>query len=192
MHELLANTIQHPNASVAVLGTSVECTAGSSPLLALALWDDGTGIIETLSEFAQSGLRLSDPGVSDTFALDTEGWEPSERFISAGWDPGEQPQDGELLVASILPGISRKPYAEVIAVDRPEPVGWEGRHGFGLHALYRSAIDAFGGEVQIRTGAYLMQLSAGPEDGPDYHLAVSLCDVHFLGNLISLRLPLTP
>jgi hypothetical protein len=194
VHELLANSIQHPDASVSVFSTAIELSS-EQPALMIALWDDGNGIIETLREYSAHGLRAGFWDIDDTFALRCEGWTSAVEVVSASWEPPPDAHEAELLAASILPGISRKPHVDVIQVDRPEPVEWESRVGFGLHAMYRSAVDAFRGDVEIRTGEYSLRLRASENTSlAHYELTVSRVadEPPLLGNLIWLRLPLTP
>lgn len=202
VHELLANAIQHPYASRVVVGSSVD-DGPNGPHLSIAVWDDGRSVIHTLARVAPEALRASETPdwaaeITDGFDIVARGWEPESMFFSADWTPsaGHKPQPGELLLAALLPGVSRKHSEDDYAtVDRPETVPWELRTGFGLHALYRCAIDAFGGALCIRTGDHWLRLTAAEraEDGASrYRAEIDLLDRELVGNFVSLELPLRP
>lgn len=196
VHELLANAIQHPDASLAVVGASLEDPAGSNPVLLIGLWDDGKSLIETLGEHAARGLRARPAAeVADVFYVRADGWTARQERIPADWDPCDATDEAELLIASLLPGISRKPHVDTVAVDRPEPVEWEQHVGFGLHALYRYTVDVFRGALSIRTGSYLLELAAATEDRGEkaYDVYVRHCtdSPPLLGTIVTLHLPLT-
>ncbi len=196
VHELLANAIQHPDARTATVATSVESSQeGGNPELVVAIWDDGRSIVETLREFVDKGLRTPDQSnEDDRFALHADGWSTSMSEVLSNWAPAGPVHDGELLLASLFPGISRKAHALGFPhVDRPEPVEWEGRTGFGLYALYKSAIDDFNGSLAIWSNRYVLQLSRSKLDANrEYSVVVSrLRGSPLQGNLISVRLPLS-
>lgn len=196
VHELLANAIQHPEASMVVLGASVEGLDSADPQLVVAVWDDGDSIVKTLRDCVGAGVRATETTVNDEFRIRTSGWSPSKSTLPASWAPDADSHDGELLLASLLPGISRKPQAPGFpVVDRPEVVDWENKTGFGLHALYRSAIDAFGGDVHIWSDSYSLHLSGAPAPTTTFAYDVDvqlLADVPpLMGNLIAIRLPIT-
>ncbi|MBE2319078.1 hypothetical protein DVA67_024095 [Solirubrobacter sp. CPCC 204708] len=197
VHELLANVIQHPDATMAVVGTSVDSSPAGELRLVIAVWDDGDSVVDTLSKIPVDQLRATDADdwaadITDEFIVDARGWTPAATYIPANWVPPAGAQGGDLLLSALLPGISRKHVSDDFPqVDRPEPVAWESRRGFGLHALYRSAINAFGGTVSVRTSDFWLRLSAG-EKAFQYRADIDRVDEPLFGNLVSVELPLTP
>jgi len=199
VHELLANVIQHPRATIAVIGSSVDAGPDGNDRLVISVWDDGASVIDTLAAVPVDQLRAPGPKgrtaeITDGFHVDARGWKPAEAVVSAGWTPPDPPEPGDLLLAALLPGISRKHINDDYpAVDRPEPVAWEAHTGFGLHALYRCSVNAFGGSVSVRTADHWLRLR-GPTDAEGgaarYRAEIDRLDHELFGNLISVELPL--
>jgi hypothetical protein len=188
VHEMLANAAQHPDARVAMIGATV-----ADGELAIALWDDGTSIVDTLRACLDAGqnLRAMGPPMAETFDVDAIGWDRDLVPLDSSYQPGPSAADGELLIASLMAGISRKPWRAVPTVERPEHGDWDGYVGYGLYALYRSVINDFCGVLNVRTHGHALELRAG--EGP-HHYFVRVeryaGQPDFPGNMIVVRLPI--
>jgi hypothetical protein len=193
IQELLANAAQHPNPTVATVASTVTPGADDARELAIALWDDGTSIVDTLRRCltGDRGLRAMAAPVQETFALETIGWESAHGELDSSYDPEPSAADGELLAASLMAGISRKPWDDVADVERPEPGDWEDHVGYGLYALYRSVINDFAGELHLRTHGLHLRLGASDRRGHYLMCVEKYADrPDFAGNMITVRLPI--
>ena len=200
IHELAANSVQHPRAgAVASISDFQGLVTGGAPgaaqgarYLTLAIWDNGESIITTLRRAADRGaIRVTKTAVPDRFSIKATGWLPEQTQRNASETPDDQWQDAELLLASLFPGVTQRGVREVVHVPRTEHVEWENQPGFGLHALYRSCIEAFGGTVAIRTKRCFLNLKRRPRSAARFDYQARLIDglVPFPGNMITVRLP---
>jgi len=197
IYELLANAIQHPQARTAAVVSSVNRVPGpGGPIdrsLTISVWDDGRGIVETLRRCLDAGqrIRVADARVEDEFTVVADGWHPGAERRLTTWTPDPDAADGELLLASVFPGVSQKATYPTVTIDRPEPTPWAAETGYGLHALYRSVIDNFKGSLAIRTGQHFMNLKSTRGTQRAYRAKI----VHypdqapFRGNLVTIRVP---
>ena len=201
VYELLANVVQHP---LATCVSTVSYVSGSyfrgqrrDTQLTLCVWDDGQTIYETLRSAASDAgtIRASTPDIPDRFAIKPVGWDASALQVSVDWTPALSSQDAEFVLASLFPGVTQKVAREVKTVARPESVPWETEIGFGLHALYRSVIDSFGGSVAIQSGSIFMNVRLNPrtrERGRVRYRAKVVAGARptIRGNMITIRIPL--
>jgi hypothetical protein len=201
VYEVLANVVQHP---LATCVSTTSYVSGSyfddrrhDTQLTICVWDDGQTIHETLRAAAlKSGtIRASTPAIPDRIALKPVGWQISSPHISVDWTPGVDAADAEFVLASLFPGITQKVAFKRPTVKRFEAVPWESEIGFGLHALYRSVIDSFGGSIAIRSGSVFMNIKANPDrrERPEvpYRAKVVVgASPTIKGNMITIRIPL--
>lgn len=201
IYELLTNAVQHPGAASVTVGSSVYGSVArgrrQDRAFAVSVWDDGVGIAETLREAMVVGsIRAGDPATVDRFTLKPVGWEPREPVYESTWTPDGEASDAELLLASLFQGISQK----AIRTDI-EPIAMPGEEdraaqlGDGLHALYRTVVNDFGGSLALRSGPLFMNVKAGKNGDPTSY-AVKLCRYadwpSFQGNMITARIPVVP
>ncbi|MEN3281479.1 MAG: hypothetical protein V7607_2619 [Solirubrobacteraceae bacterium] len=195
IQELLANAAQHPDARIATVTATVSADTAGDRYLVIAMWDDGTSIIKTLRSCLDDGqpIRAMGAPAHEHFDLEPVGWPTERTFLDSSMEPDAFDADGELLVASLIAGISRKPSQPgVPEVKRPEPSDWEAHVGYGLYALYRSVINDFGGELHVRTQGHHLRLRA--EQGDDHYVArveKYADEPEFAGNLITALLPIS-
>jgi len=198
--ELVANAVQHPNARVATVASAIErATPGCDGTLSISIWDNGIGIARTLGEcltgsdeIGPKTIRVGNPTVLDEFHVVPEGWTSRHSVLTSDWTPDSDAHEAELLLASLFPGISRKAAQAVEPVDAPGPAPAEANVGYGLHALYRSVVDDFAGELAIRTGRLSLRLrAAGDGGGGAYEAHLEFHDEwpEFLGNMVTVRIP---
>ena len=194
IHELLANAAQHPGASVATVAATVTEDTPGDHWLVIAMWDDGTSIVDTLRACLRDGesLRATTAPIDEIFDVEPVGWESDRLPLTSSFRPDASCADGELLVASLIAGISRKPSQQAVEhVPRPEAGDWDDHVGYGLYALYRSVINDFGGELCVRTHGHELRLTAGDEPHCYRTRVEKYADEpEFAGNLITARLPI--
>jgi hypothetical protein len=199
VYELLANAIQHPDASRLILTAKGD---GFDPEerrkaqhFTLLVWDDGIGIVETLRRCLDAGtsIRVAGPDTDHSFAIKAVDWTPSREVYRTDFTPQPDDIDEELLLASIFSGISQKGATQTATIPSPgsSPSTEIGR---GLSALYSCAVDSFNGSLAVRTGSYFMNVKANPlrrrKGAPQYRAkVVRVPGVPFPGNMLSVRLP---
>jgi hypothetical protein len=189
--ELTANAVEHPHARVACVTAAVEepADADEHSWLSLAVWDDGDSIIDTLRDAVDDHtIRLARLLPPDRFRLKPVGWATERTGLDSDWTPQAGAHPAEFLIASLLPGITCKLPGSSYA-RRPEERDHVGL-GIGLYAVYRSAIDSFGGVIEVRTGAYRLRVSRGAGRGR-YELELEAYEEPYalLGNLVTVKLP---
>ena len=201
IYELLTNAVQHPGAnSVTVVSSVYGKTIASARrrqdrLFAVGVWDDGEGIVQTLRKALDVGsIRAAEAVSVDEFTVKALDWTPRQETYCSDWTPDSDASDAELLLASLFQGISQKPIRQDI-----EPITMPGeehdshRIGDGLHALYRSVIDEFGGSIAVRSGAHFMNVkSGGAKDSDPYKVKLRHYSEWppFAGNMITVRIPI--
>jgi hypothetical protein len=200
VYEALTNAVQHPNSNwVAVVSKAHSSERGeegrfTDHFFQLGVWDDGESIVQTLKGALQRGaVRAGDPTNVDRFEIKTVGWESSQTLYESNWTPTRGASDAELLLASLFQGISQKPVRKDIKTIRMPGDRTKRSNGDGLHALYRSVIDDFGGSLAVRTGAYFMNVKADKGAAPrTYRAKISHYGdwPPFPGNMITVRVPL--
>lgn len=198
IYELLANAIQHPGARSATVVSSVYGAVTEKgwqdTSFTVSVWDDGNGIVDTLRTALKAGgsVRATTGAPVDRFDVKPVGWNPTCLSYSSDWTPDRESSDAELLLASVFPGISQKPWRRDIPIlTRPDGESRSEDVGHGLHALYRSVVDDFGGSVAFRTGRHFLNLKGG-ESPRSYRakLARYVDWPLFRGNMVTVRVPI--
>jgi len=199
IYELLTNAVQHPGAGSVTVGSSVYGSVSRGQrqdrAFAVSVWDDGVGITDTLRKAMGAGsIRAGDPTTVDRFTLKPVGWEPRGSVYESNWTPDEAASDAELLLASLFQGISQKAIrTDIEPIAMPGEEGRATQTGDGLHALYRTVVNDFGGSLALRSGSFFMNVKAGRKGDPTSY-SVKLCRYadwpSFQGNMITARIPI--
>ncbi|MGP4030382.1 hypothetical protein [Actinomadura sp. 3N407] len=194
VQELVSNIMEHPAPSIAVVASQLKLREMSSeletPALTIAAWDDGTSIIDNLRFCLDQGgkLRVWPPDSVDYFTMQTPSPSMSAETYHSDWTPEPRASDAELLLASLLPGITTKPVGE--GPGSPQSslaarMDW----GYGLYALYKAAVDHFHGSVELRCMHTRLSLSRPNQEEP--YLVEIRDDLPALtGTIVTVRLPL--
>jgi hypothetical protein len=196
VQELVTNIMEHPAPSVAVIASQLKLRGMApelaTPALTIAAWDNGTSIIDTLRFCLDQGgrLRAWPPDSVDDFTVQASGSSMSAETYHSGWTPGARASDGELLLASLFPGITTKPVGEG-PTDPQSSLAARMDWGYGLYALYKTAVDHFHGSVELRCLRTLLSLSRPDRDNP-YRVEVATRDdlPPLTGTIVTVRLPL--
>jgi hypothetical protein len=154
---------------------------------------------------------MSETFISDTFVVDADGWTPEFQKYETTWNPPGTAHDGELLLASLFPGVSQKAANPITSVVRPGDRGFnevpygssnvqdassllhQVDTGHGLHALYRTVIDAFGGSIEFRADElrmYVTRSNTGSRDTYKATINVRSPSPTLIGNMVIVRLPI--
>lgn len=189
--ELLSNVIQHPNASRAIIVSQVQTSARGRTTFTLGVWDNGEGIATTLLKKLEREEPVRDLAAStehsDTFLIHPDSTGLPQPSMSSRFTPDSNSSLEEVLLASLLPGISQK-----VPTTRPSrDEAPSDSLGHGLFWLYRSVVGDFQGQLAFRTGDLFLNLK-GSKDVPATYLAkVTRFNQTspFPGNFITLRLP---
>lgn len=199
VYEALTNAVQHPASTwVAVISSARSDNADGrvkDRFFQLGVWDDGESIIQTLKKAARFGpVRAREPTTVDSFEVKAVGWKNSRACYRSDWTPSSQASSAEWLLASLFQGISQKPVRRDIKDIHMPGDQTERKSGDGLHALYRSVVNDFGGSLAVRTGSYFMNVrAAGTSPAHTYKAKIQYFDnwPKFPGNMITVRVPLT-
>lgn len=193
VQELVANVVEHPSPSMAVMASQLVLSATSerdvSPALTVAVWDDGTSIISTLRNCLQrtGNVRAWSPDSPDEFVVRRSDSSTHAVYYS-DWTPNPSATDAELLLASLLPGVTRKaadrwPATTAAPVRRMD-------YGYGLFALYKAAVDHFRGSVELRCEQTTLMLTRPDASGPYQVDLRNREDLEPLtGTIVRVRLP---
>ncbi len=183
--------------------------------LTIVYWDDGKSMLETLKGALFAGLPIHhQTGITASYLAALDNYDDTLRratvFTSTDV-PSEQASDQEFLLATLFPGVTSDVRGRTIMIDQNTEQENKAlvKPGMGLHVLISTALDIFGGEVAFRSNRYFMnvsRLSKGQwpyyrkrynikdETKPDYRITVSEFPTRvpeFLGNMITIRLPLS-
>lgn len=193
VQEILTNVLERSTPTVAIIGSQLDLVqhadTDAPPGLTVSVWDDGPSLVRAL----RARLAASNAShVAMTAALDKVVIEPLDRVPDrlrddSAWRPDSSSTDPEILLASILPSLTHGPSA----VPKPtSAAGGPDDAGFGLFALYRTAVDTFRGSVEIRTAQSALAVDR-PEAGGHYRLRVNGADTlsPLTGNIVTVRLP---
>ncbi|MEU9189066.1 hypothetical protein AB0D14_31905 [Streptomyces sp. NPDC048484] len=185
--ELLNSVVAHRSARLGVAGSQMELPApwvdDGNGILTIGVWDNDVTLIASLRERLAGGEKEFEGNsrVSAQLVVDSEGWTRSRRNYDSRWLPGPSAADSEVLLAEMVAGTP-------LLVP---PTGYP-QAGQGIYTLYRTAIDVFGGSLQIRTGGTCLTVQSAPDfDGARYQVRATQNAAlpAQLGNLISVRLP---
>ena len=195
LQELLANVVEHPEPSVAIVASQLDLVAHIDEdvpaVLTISVWDDGLSIVETLRTRLRAGghVRSDRPASLDTFTVEAQSWSPRSTVYSSDWTPDTTAQDPEILLASLFPGITRKAEFQK-GSKRPNSADTSMDFGFGLFALYKTVLDNFRGSVEVRCEQMTLQLKGLDERGK-YQVRVVADEnqQRLLGTIVTARLP---
>jgi ABC-type transporter Mla MlaB component len=198
MQEILTNVLEHSVPRVAIVGSQLDLVqhseTGAPAGLTISVWDDGQSIVAALRHSlpAAGTVRAGPPGTVSDVVIEPVDWIPHHLEYHSGWTPDTTSTDSEVLLASILPGISRT----ASSTTAPEPAmpgaKVRDRARGGLSALYRSAVDTFSGSVEIRTERSMLSVDRPDPAGP-YRLRVAADEALSLltGDIVTIRLPVS-
>ena len=200
IYELLTNAVQHPGATtVAVVSKAYgafEAGRYEDKSFEVGVWDNGESIVKTLRTALDAGgeIRAGSPSTIDEFHLKAVDWEPKQDVYRSDWTPAPSAANSELLLASFFQGISQKPFRpDIKLIEMPEEQRDGTRIGDGLHALYRSAIDDFGGSIAVRSGDAFMNLRGDSDEENSYRVKLQRFPdwPEFSGNMVTVRIPVS-
>lgn len=216
--QAITNALRHARASVLqasshmveriVIGGAVDKRAAKTDtFFTLVYWDDGESMYATLRRALEAGLPISHPTrMTAAYLIDArKPTEPDRKahIISSTVVPTNASSDEELLISTIFPGIT----CDVKDAERLASLGLEEDDprlavpGHGLFVLIQTAVELFGGSVAFRTGNFFMNISGltekrwqqqrveGPR--PSYKIKINRSEPAFLGNMVTVRLPLS-
>lgn len=185
--ELLNSVVAHRAPQIGVVGSQMELPPpwvdDGHGVLTVGIWDNDATLIASMRErlARDENDRSGDSRVAAELVVEAEGWTRSRANYDSRWLPGPSDTDSEVLLAEMTAGTP-------LLVP---PAGYP-QAGHGLYTLYRTAIDVFGGSLEIRTGGTRLTVQSAPDfDGARYEVRATQNTAlpAQLGNLISLRLP---
>lgn len=216
VYEAMANSLQHPAASIMASVSKVDSvllgdSLCSSPRkLTMSFWDNGEAIADTLMSCVNAGLpiraQITEGLLFERVVVKHEKKNGEIVFEELGmdWTPSPESDASKVLVASMFPGITRKAsinVPDVASVSEFETANYSSvapGPGMGLYALLRTVVDELKGEVSVRTGSYFLNVKRNRENGtPECAVPYKAKVQHFpdelppfLGNMITIRIPL--
>ncbi|MEK9136769.1 MAG: hypothetical protein AAB393_06560, partial [Bacteroidota bacterium] len=170
--ELMKNGSRHPNARIIQTASRFERAAKTraSGQFTLIVWDDGVGMVDTLREairdnrpIRSSKIAWEFPATYEVRSHDSSDKHTTTTLLAADFEPNQTTSDALVLVATILPGITRCPegtgheVAEDLAQEDPR----FSLPGMGLFVLVNTVVDVFGGAIVFRTGRFLLSIKRG-------------------------------
>jgi hypothetical protein len=205
IYESLTNASRHPAATV-ILATSHFERFHDTNFFTVVLWDNGEGIVETLQRAISNGNPIRSTKCREHLAnynLNIEG--PNSETLLAdtpldvNFTPSAETDDAHLLAAALLPGITRdvggsghRLHKDLASDPSVDPSLF--LPGMGLYVLTNAVIDLYGGVVSLRSGRLFMNVKGGSVS-PNYRIKIRQYGdwlPPFLGNMLTLRLPLIP
>jgi hypothetical protein len=216
--QAITNALRHPEASI--IQASSHMAQKPVPadgvqngfrlvdnFFTIVYWDDGVAIHQTLKKALLKGLTVNHPTVHNTSYLlkfEETSVPPEYTVINSSDIPNDSTTDERLFLSTIFPGVTCDITGGSEFRDQSKSDNGSTQvPGHGLFVLAQTAIDTFGGSVAFRTNNMFMNVSrltparwrkcgiAG--DKPDYYVKIMKYPEvvpHFLGNQITIRLPL--
>lgn len=199
--QAITNALRHPRASILQASSHLE---SNNNFFTLVYWDDGESMHRTLSKAIEQDLSIQHMtryNVNYLVKLEDGPSIAKPRILSSTMIPSRGSSEDEFLVSTIFPGVT----CDVEDREGISRLGWDDQSelavpGHGLFFLVDAAISVFGGSVAFRTGNWFMNVSAptakdlreveitGPY--PRYKIKISRRKADFLGNMVTVRLPL--
>jgi hypothetical protein len=169
----------------------------------VSFWDDGKSMTSTLKsaiDLDQKNVRQKYPTDLDTNYLFK--YYEGQNLVEEQALDSTLPLDSAtplrlLLLAAIFPGVtcdaSGKGHRVHKELEKAEPI--LATLGMGLFALVRTVVDKFDGSVAFRTGKYFMNVKRAKGNSRKEQYQVKIVakpptTPAFLGNLVTVRLPL--
>ena len=195
LQELLANVVEHPQPSLAVIASQLDIVPHLDEdvpaALTISVWDDGQSIVETLRTCLREGkrIRIDRSDTTDSFTVEAQSWSPRFATYPSTWTPSQTAQDSELLLSSLFPGITRKAEGQTESALQ-EAANAPIDFGFGLFTVYRTVLSQFDGSVEARCEQVILKLNS-LSAGRQYHVKViSDKGLPWLpGTVVTVRLP---
>jgi hypothetical protein len=169
----------------------------------IVVWDDGESLVNTLKKAIEDGVNVRASSLDAVYCfktkyVDTKG-SVYENEIKSDFTPAKGLEEHEILISSLLPGITRDPSGKDHIIHKEiMEIPELSTPGMGLFILINAAIDVFGGSVAFRTSRFFMNVKAPSdkekrEEGISYRAKVveySEKVPSFMGNMITIRLPI--
>lgn len=111
--------------------------------------------------------------------MEASGWTPTCERYATSWTPGIGSPEPEILLSSLFPGISRRRDASE-AEDA----------GYGMFALYQTAVDTFRGTLDISSGRSSLTMDR-PRSGSPYRVRLNTHSgsLRLSGDIVTVRIP---
>ena len=194
IQELISNILEHPGASVEIIAALLDNRqdlTSTTPRLIITLWDDGASIIDTLracirSETQEQSLR---PDSREIFKIQEGSWTNGRLTYSSDWLPDSDAADPEILLSSLYIGIRPLRLGQrFFGVFADGPTLADGPEG--LLPLYRTVLHHFGGNLEIKSKASTVNLTANSKQS-HYKVKLTVDDQlsPISGNLVTVKLP---
>jgi hypothetical protein len=204
VHEAMSNCFRHGQARIAV-GVSYadwDAPRQKDRHLTLVFWDDGTPSYETLRSRLDSGAGIIGSAFESADIVYYNAKAPgavSPTLYSSKDVPTESSEEWEIMLATLYPGVTSDPAGDGQfwhpgLVDRRSPDA--ALPGRGLANLINGAVNVFNGSVAFRSGSYFMNVKKGRRshsnnlDSPVPYSVKMAHHWYFLGNMVTIRLPL--
>lgn len=232
IYECLTNAARHPKSDKLVIGSFFDFKKASQKDVkefhfTIVIWDNGDSIINTLKHTLQSNENIRS---KESFELAINSgltsWYKLKRAFPTksvnenlfyDFIPNKETVDEEILVASLLPGITRDPERKQPLFIKDESIGEDERTvleeaieiygpGLGLTFLIDSVVGRLNGTLSIRTNEYFMnvkranrnvlseykKLNGKPVESCYQAKLIknSINASDFIGNMITIRIPI--
>jgi hypothetical protein len=168
-----------------------------SSFLTIVFWDDGVSMIDTLKNAIHNDVVVRSSEFPEKYCdylvkFENIDGATSSETIKSDFLPGKDTADYKILLATTFPGITCEPSGKGQS-SHPDLAPELLHPGMGLFTLLNTVIDIFGGSVAFRTKNYFMNIKPCAK-GADTKYSASIRQFpstpHFLGNLLTIRLPL--
>lgn len=204
--EAVMNSVRHPNATRILTTSHIQWNPNKpdSGWFTCVWWDDGKGIVKTLSEAIEAGRPIisSAPALPERqcsiMYKNAKGGQPRYLYLTTNYIPNNDSTDEEILFSSMCSRITRDPkgigHRTKLSGDIPKDSPLR-QPGMGLYILVDCAVNIFGGSISFRTGNLFMNVGRGKKKGPrkgDYAVSISCPSdtFQFPGNMLIVRLPI--
>lgn len=201
--EAMMNAVRHPEATKIVTTSHIQWNPEKPKEghFTCIWWDDGKGIIETLSEVIKGGGSVVSEAPSlpeKRCAIELKNIQRHrQRYqtFTTNYIPTSNSTDAEILFSSICSRITRDPagigHRTILSDEIPEDSPLR-QPGMGLYILVDCAVNIFHGSVAFRTGNLFMNVKRSNKNTADYSVSISSRSptFKFPGNMLIVRLPI--
>lgn len=175
--EFLTNAANHSDSNHFVLGSFYDYTNHNSTskkkYFTIFLWDNGNSVIKTLSETISKGGKIrSENSYKIAKKLRLYPWfrivrkylasaNNMDDYMFYDYLPNKESTSEEILLASFLPGITRKPDSKSSPYDSGG--------GLGLTSALQKVVDYLKGTIYVRTEDFLLEIKPARTGGGEEH-----------------------
>ena len=206
IYEGLTNAATHPNANFVLISSHFDMDRSlkikDKGFFTLIIWDDGLSMIETIKDALQQRLNIKNEEINEKEYKIYEKYQSPEsltsNIIKSTIMPSIESTEDEILLSTTLPGITSDIKGEKHLSTNFASISNNFKPGIGLYILVKTVLEDYQGSISFRTKNYFMNIKPPLKTIQRKYSARFQIKIlkypdlmpEFLGNLITIRLPI--